>query len=179
MGQDMKREMLVSATLVCLWRRVAVELNLRTQHQTKGLKIPEGKVGSHQQKPRYFLILQQISFAQRKRFISRLIGNVDFSSFQVNNLEILHTPSNTTQPVPSINRFWYNESESEVAQLCPTLRPHGGPGSSIHRILQARVLEWVTISFSRRSSQPRDRTQVSRIAGRRFTIWATREALVQ
>ena len=35
---------------------------------------------------------------------------------------------------------------------------------------QARVLEWVAISFSRRSSQPRDRTQVSRIAGRRFTI---------
>ena len=50
------------------------------------------------------------------------------------------------------------------------------PGSSIHGILQARVLEWVAISFSRGSSQPGDQTQVSRIAGRRFTIWATREA---
>ena len=49
-------------------------------------------------------------------------------------------------------------------------------GSSVHRIFQARVLEWVAISFSRGSSQPRDRTQVSRITGRRFTIWATREA---
>ena len=51
------------------------------------------------------------------------------------------------------------------------------PGSSTHRILQARVLEWVAISFSRGSSRPRDRTQVSRIVGRRFTVWATREAL--
>ena len=43
---------------------------------------------------------------------------------------------------------------------------------------QARVLEWVTISFSRGSSWPRDQTQVSCIAGRRFTLWATREASV-
>ena len=49
-------------------------------------------------------------------------------------------------------------------------------GSSIHGILQARVLEWVAISFSRGSSWPRDRTWVSHIAGRCFTIWATREA---
>ena len=43
-------------------------------------------------------------------------------------------------------------------------------GSTIHGIFQARILEWVDISFSRRSSQPRDWTQVSRIVGRRFTI---------
>ena len=48
------------------------------------------------------------------------------------------------------------------------------PGFSIHGILQARVLEWVAISFSRGSSLPRDRTQVSRIAGRHFNLWATR-----
>ena len=53
------------------------------------------------------------------------------------------------------------------------------PGSSIHGIFQAGVLEWVAISFSRGSSQPRGRTQVSRIAGGRFTIWATREPLVK
>ena len=47
------------------------------------------------------------------------------------------------------------------------------PGSSVHGILQARILEWVAIFFSRPSSQPRDRTQVSRIAGRRFNLWAT------
>ena len=62
---------------------------------------------------------------------------------------------------------------SSVAQSCPTLcdpMDCSLPGSSIRGILQTRVLEWVAISFSRRSSQPRDRTQVSYIAGRRFTI---------
>ena len=44
------------------------------------------------------------------------------------------------------------------------------PGSSDHGILQARILEWVAISFSRGTSQPRDRTQVSRIAGKGFTL---------
>ena len=47
---------------------------------------------------------------------------------------------------------------------------------TVHGILQARILEWVAFSFSRGSSQPRDRTQVSRITGRFFTSWATREA---
>ena len=47
---------------------------------------------------------------------------------------------------------------------------------SVHGILQARILEWVTYPFSRGSSQPRDLTQVSCIAGRFFTSWATREA---
>ena len=62
-----------------------------------------------------------------------------------------------------------------------SLRPHrlfSWPGSSIHGIFQARVLEWVAISFSRGSSSPRERTWVSHIAGRLFTIWATREATV-
>ena len=51
------------------------------------------------------------------------------------------------------------------------------PSSSVHGILQARILEWVAISFSRLSSRPRDRTQVSHIAGRHFNLCATREAL--
>ena len=46
---------------------------------------------------------------------------------------------------------------------------------SIHGIFQARVLEWVAIPFSRRSSWPRDWTRVSHTIGRRFIIWATRE----
>ena len=44
------------------------------------------------------------------------------------------------------------------------------PGSSVHRIFQAIVLEWIAISFSRGSSQPRDQTQVSHIVDRCFTI---------
>ena len=50
------------------------------------------------------------------------------------------------------------------------------PGTSVHGIFQARVLEWIAISFSRGSSQSRDWTQVSCIAGRHFTVWAIREA---
>ena len=50
--------------------------------------------------------------------------------------------------------------------------------SSVHGILQARMLEWVAISFSRGSSLPRDRTQVYYIAGRRFNLHTTREALM-
>ena len=51
------------------------------------------------------------------------------------------------------------------------------PSSSVHGILQARILEWIAISFSRGSSRPRDQTQVSHIAGRHFNLCATREAL--
>ena len=47
------------------------------------------------------------------------------------------------------------------------------PGSSVHGILQARILEWVAIPFSRGSSRPRDQTQVSCTAGGLFTVWAT------
>ena len=67
-----------------------------------------------------------------------------------------------------------------VAQLCPTLcNPTNctPPGSSVYGILQARILEWVAIPFSRGSSQPRDRTLVSRITGRFFTVWATGKSL--
>ena len=68
-------------------------------------------------------------------------------------------------------------NQSEVAQSCPFCDPIdcSVPGSSVHGIFQAIVLEWIAISFSRGSSQARDRTQVSRIVDRRFTVWATRE----
>ena len=59
--------------------------------------------------------------------------------------------------------FW-GHGESKVTQSCPTLcdlMDCSLPRSSVHVIFQARVLEWVAISFSRGSSQPRDRTQVS------------------
>ena len=62
----------------------------------------------------------------------------------------------------------------EVAQSCPTLCD--SMGYTVHGILQAKRLEWVAFSFSKRSAQPRDRTQVFHIAGGFFTSWATREA---
>ena len=73
--------------------------------------------------------------------------------------------------------FKESESESEVAQSCPTLCDLMGcslPGSSLHGILQARVLEWVAISFSRGSSRPRDQTRVSRILSIHFNLSATK-----
>ena len=63
----------------------------------------------------------------------------------------------------------------EEAQSSPTLCDP--MDYTVHGIFQARVLEWVAFPFSRGSSQPRNRTQVSHIAGGFFTIWATTEAL--
>ena len=62
---------------------------------------------------------------------------------------------------------------AESLQLCLTLcdpMDYSLSGSSVHGIFQARVLEWIAISFSRGSSLPRNQTQVSHIAGRRFTV---------
>ena len=67
---------------------------------------------------------------------------------------------------------WKSE---HVSQSCPTLCNPKDCSSSVHGILQARILEWVAIPFFRESSWPRDQTQVSLIAGRFFTIWATRK----
>ena len=72
-----------------------------------------------------------------------------------------------------------------VCTLCnwvmsDSLKPHKHslPGSSVHGILQARILEWVAVPFSRGSSQPSYQTQVSGIVGRFFTVWATSEAFL-
>ena len=66
-----------------------------------------------------------------------------------------------------------------VTQMCLTLcnpRDCSSSGFSVHGILQARILEWVAIPFSRGSSWPRDQTWISCIAGRFLTIWTSRKA---
>ena len=71
------------------------------------------------------------------------------------------------------------ESEGVSLSVMPTLcnsMDCSSPGSSVHGILQARIQEWVAIPFSREYSWPKDRTWVSCIIGKLFTIWATREA---
>ena len=76
---------------------------------------------------------------------------------------------------------YQGKEESEVAQSLSTLCDPldcSLPGSSVYGIFQARILEWIAISFSRRSSWPRDWTRVSRLVSRCFTVWATREALI-
>ena len=62
----------------------------------------------------------------------------------------------------------------KVAQSCSTLC--GPMDYTVHRSLQAKILKWIIFPFCRESSQPRDWTQVSHIAGRSFTSWATQEA---
>ena len=62
---------------------------------------------------------------------------------------------------------------SKVVQSCLTVcdpMDCSLPRSSVHGVSQARILEWVALSYSGGSSQPRDQTPVSRIAGRRFTL---------
>ena len=72
---------------------------------------------------------------------------------------------------------WMIHSEVQVAQsyltLCDPM------DYTVHGILQARIPEWVAFPFSRESSQPRDQTQVSHIAGRFFTSWTSREAHIR
>ena len=73
----------------------------------------------------------------------------------------------------------HSSNTCELSQSCLTLwspMDCSLPGSSVCGILQARIQEWVAIPFSRGSSQPRDRTHISCITGRFFTIWVTRDA---
>ena len=65
----------------------------------------------------------------------------------------------------------YSQSCSALSDICNSM------DYTVHGILQARIQEWVAFPFSRRSSQPRDRTQVSCIADGFFTCWATKESL--
>ena len=79
---------------------------------------------------------------------------------------------------PKMDGSWWEvltklESEVKVTQSCPTLCDP--MDSTVHGILQARILEWVACPFSKGSSQTRDQTQISHIAGKFFPSWATRE----
>ena len=76
---------------------------------------------------------------------------------------------------PDSKDSWVSEWV-KVTHSCPTLcEPMD---YTVHGILQARILEWVAFPFSSVTSQPRDQTQVSHIAGGFFTSWATREAML-
>ena len=74
----------------------------------------------------------------------------------------------TRDQIANIHWIIEKASENEFSQSCPTL--WDPMDYTVYGILQARILEWVAVPFSRGSSQPRDGTHVSRIAGRRFTI---------
>ena len=78
----------------------------------------------------------------------------------------------TVQGIGSSNMFY---AKWELLS-CVLLFATPWTWNTVHGLLQARILEWVAFPFSRESYQSRDRTQVSRTAGRFFTSWATREA---
>ena len=101
------------------------------------------------------------------------------------NTSISLLPSPQTTPLFTFFFFLYfytlgkreRKKESEVSQSCLSLcdpMDYSLPHSSVHGIFQARILEWVAISFCRGSSGPRDRTRLSHIVGRCFTVWVTR-----
>ena len=114
------------------------------------------------------------------------ICNIAPLIFKHLNLEFRNPPLQNSFSLPShfiVSKPFENKLREQlkvlVTQSCSALwdpMDCNPPGSSVHGILQARILEWVAIPFSRGSSWPRDQTQVSCIAGRLFTIWATREA---
>ena len=102
-------------------------------------------------------------------------------------MECLHLcpwePRTSWVPFPGVflrlsrekNDWKWEKKQMLVNQLCLTLGDFmdcSPPGSSVHGIFQAGILEWVAIPFSRGSFQPRDQTQVSCTPDRFFTVWA-------
>ena len=143
--------------------------------------------------------LSKFKTKQNKKHINEMIsfGNAycginkwgcELSSFFSLNLNLfIYKNEMFTFSLKLLRIYWicelmkYTESESLVTQLCPTLCDPMDcrlPDSSVCGIFQARVLEWVAISFSRGSSRPRDQTRVSHIVGTHFTVWATREVIL-
>ena len=102
-----------------------------------------------------------------------------------NHLILCHPPLLSPSIFPSISDYnmplqWIMKAKVKSlsrVRLCDSI-DCSLPGSSVHGIFQAIVLEWIAISFSRGSSQPRARTRVSHIVDRCFTVWATREDLL-
>ena len=81
-----------------------------------------------------------------------------------------HIPGKMFSTLQAYVTYFKSHKNLHEESLIILIRPMDciPPGSSVHEILQTRILAWVAISFSRGSSQPGARTQVSRIAGRRF-----------
>ena len=103
--------------------------------------------------------------------------NCSFFEEDANNISLFSTDASHFLLFQFVNWFCFSFEimKVKVAQSCLSLSDP--MDCTVYGILQARMLEWVAVPFSRGSSQPRDWTQVSHIAGRFFTIWATREDL--
>ena len=126
------------------------------------------------------------------RFSFRISASNEYSeliSFRINWFDLLDVQGTLKSLLQHYNSWpclflfiIQKKKKSELTQSCLTLcnpMDCSWPGSSIHGILQARILEYVYISFFRGSFQPRDQTWVSCIADRLLTVWATREVITQ
>ena len=118
---------------------------------------------------------QFLSVAMPSLFSSIFLMNICLASLRRLNFLV-----EGTLPVPFLyppdNDYCCREAQSLRSYVtCYSPMDCSLPACSVHGILQARILEQVAISFSRGSSQPRDQTWVSCIAGKFFTVWATRE----
>ena len=123
------------------------------------------------------IIISQNCFSSKMSFYSFFIFHLRFPVKIVSSLSLLFLVSSIRKPsgflkceviIAKSFHVW-----AKSPQTCPTLcdpMDYSLPGSSVQGILQARILEWVAISFSRVSSPPRDQTWVSSTAGRVFTI---------
>ena len=119
-----------------------------------------------------------ISFCRRAWAILSLWRACCWTSRMEMQLAFLQRKNKNLAHLP----FKYERVKVLVAQSCPTLCYHmdcNPPGSSVHGISQARILEWVAIPFSRGSSWVRDQTWVSRIVGRFFRIWNHQERVIK
>ena len=112
---------------------------------------------------------------------SRLVGSFQFRKQELGHwagTECFFSPGSTQWGqhfvLPTVNSSSGSISCSVISDFCDPM-DFSLTASSVHGILQMRILEWVAIPFSRISSWPGDQTQVSCLAGRFFTIWATRE----
>ena len=130
------------------------------------------------------LMYRQFLFITNLLFVYSLLQSLSFSiqtNFYLNIFKVIEDRAKwTCRCMPlTLNCLRKLKLNLLVAQLYLTLCSAVScslPGSSVRGISQARILEWIAVSFSRGSSWPRDWIQVSCIAGRFFTIWATAAA---
>ena len=136
--------------------------------------------------PYVFWNLLELQLDQCRIFCYKLSAILFLIAFTWDEFWVIHSDlsSNLTSFNLCLIRCWMNPLSFKcfmfhsqwvtVSLLCPTLCDP--MGYTARGILQARILEWVAVPFSRGSSQHRGQTQASRVAGRFFTNWATREA---
>ena len=133
------------------------------------IAVKRREVKSKGEKERYTLVnaeFQRIARRDKKAFLSDLCKEIEENNRIGKTRDLFKKLRDTNRTfhakmgsMKDRNGMDLTESESEVAQSCLTLcdpMDCSLPGSSVHGILQARILEWVAISFSRGSSQPRD-----------------------